>query len=489
MSTTSSPDPVLAWLRSNETAAVDRLIEWLRIPSVSTDPKYRDDVRRAAAWCESHLRESGLHAEVRETGKIGPDGRGAGHPIVWATSPGSPDYKGPHVLFYGHYDVQPADPLELWESPPFEPVVQPAVPGGPGERLVARGAVDDKGQVMMFLEALRSWKETTGLVAGGVKFSVLIEGEEESSSANLQKYVEDHISEIKACDVCLISDTSMLGRERPAITYGVRGIAYTEITLHAANQDLHSGLWGGRAPNPINELAKVISQIWDRNGRVTIPDFYTNVVPLTEGERVAWRRLPFNPVEALKKIGLPPEADQWGGQEAGYNSLEREWGRPCCDVNGIFGGYTGEGAKTVIAAKATAKISFRLVANQNPAEIVASFFKWLQARTPPGCRWEFKELGMGFPATVPTESAYLAAASRAVDRATGRTPDLIKSGGSIPVAGMLKGLAGLDTIFMGFGLDDDRVHSPNEKFELDCFRMGARSHVLFIDELKRTARK
>jgi acetylornithine deacetylase/succinyl-diaminopimelate desuccinylase-like protein len=318
-----------------------------------------------------------------------------------------------------------------------------------------------------------------------VKFTVLIEGEEESSSANLEKFVRDNLDAVKACDVCLISDTGMLGRDRPAITYGVRGIAYTEVTLHAANQDLHSGSWGGRAPNPINELAKIIAAIWDRNGRVVIPGFYDKVVPLTEGERVAWRKLPYNPVEALKKIGLPPEADQWGGQEQGYNSLEREWGRPCCDVNGIFGGYTGEGAKTVIASKATAKISFRLVANQEPADVVKNFFKWLEQKAPPGCRWEFKELGMGYPATVPTDSTHLAAASRAVERASGRKPDLVKSGGSIPVAGMLKGLAGLDTIFMGFGLDDDRVHSPNEKFELDCFRMGARSHVLFIDELKR----
>jgi acetylornithine deacetylase/succinyl-diaminopimelate desuccinylase-like protein len=481
----STTDAVLSWLRTNEKSSVERLIDWLRIPSVSTDPAYKEKVRDAAQWCARQLTDAGLQVEVRETGDVGRDGRGSGHPVVWATSPGAPGYKGPHVLFYGHYDVQPADPVELWESGPFDPVVRPAQPGGPGERIIARGAVDDKGQVMMFLEALRAWKETSGQVAGGVKFSVLIEGEEESSSANLGRFVKDHLDEIKACDVCLISDTGMLGRERPAITYGVRGIAYTEVTLHAANQDLHSGLWGGRAPNPINELAKIIASMWDRNGRVTIPGFYDKVVPLTEGERVAWRKLPFNGVEALKKIGLPPEADQWGGQEHGYNTLEREWGRPCADVNGMFGGYTGEGAKTVIAAKATAKISFRLVANQDPAEIVKAFFSWLQQKTPPGCRIETKELGMGFPATVPTDSKHLAAAARAVERATGRAPDMIKSGGSIPVAGMLKGLAGLDTIFMGFGLDDDRVHSPNEKFELDCFRMGARSHALFIDELTR----
>jgi len=239
-------------------------------------------------------------------------------------------------------------------------------------------------------------------------------------------------------------------------------------------------LWGGRAPNPNNELAKILGKLWDAEGRVTIPGFYDAVRAITPDEREAWRKLPFSAADALKKIGLPPEADRG---EAGYSAMEREWARPTAEINGIFGGYTGPGAKTVIPAHASAKVSFRLVADQNPERIRDSFFAWCRQHTPPGCRWEFHDHSGGNPATVRTDSAYLKAASAAVAKATGATPVLIKSGGSIPVAGMLKGVAGLDTIFMGFGLDDDRVHSPNEKFELECYRMGARSHAVFMDAL------
>lgn len=468
---------VLAALEQNESAAIHRWMDWLRIPSISTDPKYAADMRRAADWCADHLRLSGFSADVVPTS----DGQGRqGHPMVLAHSPGAPDYKGPHVLFYGHYDVQPVDPIDLWESPPFEPVLKPAVPGGPGERIVARGAVDDKGQVMMFLEAMRAWKAVSGLAAGGVKMTVMIEGEEECGSTSLPHFVQEHKSTLKTCDFCLISDTGMLSREQPAITYGVRGLAYTEITLHAADQDLHSGLWGGRCPNPNTELAKVLAQLWDKKRRVTIPGFYDDVRPLSKAERAAWKKLKFNAAAALKKIGLGKAADV--GEE-GYTSLEREWGRPTAEVNGIWGGYTGPGAKTVIPAKASAKVSFRLVADQDPAKITKLFFAWLKKHTPPGCRWELTDHHGGHGVTVDIKSPYLAAASNAVKKAGGIKPALIKSGGSIPVAGLLKAKLGLETIFMGFGLDDDRVHSPNEKFELDCYRLGARSHALLIAEL------
>lgn len=462
---------VLKVLERDEKAAIQRLIDWLRIPSISTDPKFSGDVRKAGEWAAAHLRESGFAVETRETG---------GHPIIWATCPSEKPSGGPHVLFYGHYDVQPADPLDLWDSPPFEPAIKPAS-GEIGERIVARGSCDDKGQVMMFLEAVRAWKLATGKVGGGVRFSVLLEGEEESGSINLAKYLESHAEELKACDVCLISDTGMLGRKSPAITYGVRGLVYTEVVLHGADQDLHSGLWGGRAPNPITELTKVLAQLWDANQRVTIPGFYDSVRALTAGERSAWKALPFNAADALKKIGLPPEADRG---EAGFTALEREWARPTAEINGIVGGYTGHGAKTVIPAKASAKVSFRLVADQDPEVIRDAFFDFCRRRTPPGCRWEFIDHSGGNPATVRTDSPHLNAAIEAVGRATGIRPVLIKSGGSIPVAGMLKAMAGLDTIFMGFGLDDDRVHSPNEKFELECYRMGVRSHAQFIDALR-----
>lgn len=475
----------LEYLAKEEERSIQRLMDWLRIPSISTVPAHKADCRKAAEWAAVQLREAGLRAELRETGEPS----GSGHPIVMGYSDGAPGAAkdAPHILFYGHYDVQPPDPLELWESPPFEPVIRD---GPEGKRIVARGAVDDKGQVMMFLEALRAWRFAggpnggAGPAAAGVKFTVLLEGEEESGSVNLDRFLEQNAAELRKCSVCVISDTGMLARDKPAITYGVRGLAYTEVTLHGANQDLHSGLWGGRAPNPNNELAKVLAQLWDKEGKVTIPGFYDKVRPLTPGEREAWKGLGFDAAGALAKIGLPPEADEWGGQERGYSALEREWARPTAEVNGMYGGYTGQGAKTVIPAKASAKVSFRLVADQEPAKIAEAFFEWCKARTPKGCRWEFHCHSTGNPATVKTDSPYLSAAARAIQRATGKSPQMIKSGGSIPVAGSLKGIAGLETVFMGFGLDDDRVHSPNEKFDLECFRMGARSHVLLIDELR-----
>lgn len=467
--------PVLDWLESNQRRSIERLIDWLKIPSVGTDPAHNADTRAAAVWAADHLRASGFMVELRETGtKDKP-----GHPIVWATA--NQNAPGPHVLFYGHYDVQPADPLELWESGPFQPVIKPADPStGVGERLVARGACDDKGQVMTFLEALRAWKEVAGKVAAGVRVSVLLEGEEESGSVNLERYLHEHAAELRAADFCLISDTGMLGRQQPAITYGVRGLVYTEVVLHGANQDLHSGLWGGRAPNPNNELAKILAKLWDQQGRVTLPGFYDDVRPLTPGERAEWKGLKFCPGDALSKIGLPPEADRG---EAGYTALEREWARPTAEINGIVGGYTGAGAKTVIPARASAKVSFRLVADQSPAVVRDAFFDFCRRQTPPGCRWEFIDHSGGTPATVRTDSQYLAAARAAMNDATGVHPVLVKSGGSIPVAGMLKAIGNLETIFMGFGLDDDRVHSPNEKFELHCYRWGARSHALFLERL------
>lgn len=470
-------ETAVAWLDANESAAVARLMDWLRIPSISTDPAYKADTARAAEWAAGHLRGSGLTVEILATG----DPPGSGHPVVLAESRGAADYAGPHVLFYGHYDVQPPDPLELWESPPFEPVIKPAS-GEVGERIVARGAVDDKGQVATFLEALRAWKETGGSVAGGVRFTVLLEGEEESGSVNLERFVKQHAKRLGDCDVCLISDTGMLGRNKPAITYGVRGLAYTEVVLHGSNQDLHSGMWGGRCPNPISELAKVLAQLWDENRHVTIPGFYEGVRELSKAEREAWAKLGFDQKDALAKIGMGPEADVG---EAGFTALEREWARPTAELNGIIGGYTGKGAKTVIPSHASAKVSFRLVDDQDPRKVTQRFFDWCRERTPPGCRWEFIDHSGGDPATVATDSPVLAAARRALKAASGGAEAaLIKTGGSIPVAGMLKKLLGLETIFMGFGLDDDRVHSPNEKFELECYRLGARAHVLLIEELR-----
>ena len=467
-------DDIVAAIKNNEQAGIDRLLEWLAIPSVATDPAYADDTRVAAQWCADRLKEAGVDAALRETGT--PDNPGS--PIVWAQHAGAADYAGPHVLFYGHYDVQPADPLELWESPPFEPVIKPAVPGGPGERIVARGAVDDKGQVSMFLEALRAWIEVAGEIP--VKFTILIEGEEESGSVNLDAFLRDNADELKKTDIALISDSDMPSATQPGITYGLRGMTYVEIRLHGPNQDLHSGLWGGRGPNPNSELVKVLAQLWDENYHVTIPGFYDNVLAISDEEREEWKQLGFDQIEALKKIGLGPEADIG---EKGFSAIEREWARPTAEINGIYGGYIGAGAKTVIPAFATAKVSFRLVADQDAEQIRDSFYAWLNERTPAGCRWEMTDLGVGPPGNVSRQSPYLKAASRALQgAANGVKPVFIKTGGSIPVVGLLKSIAGLETILMGFGLDDDRIHSPNEKFELACWRMGVNAHARLIEE-------
>lgn len=468
-----SATDVVEHLKKNRPEAIERLKDWLRIPSVGTDPAHRDDTRRAGQWAVDRLREVGIDAELRETGT--PDKPGA--PIVWAQHPGADGYDGPHVLFYGHYDVQPADPVELWESAPFEPVIKPAEKGGPGERVVARGAADDKGQVAMFLEALRAWKDAAGGVP--VRLTILIEGEEESGSVNLEKFLEENAAELKKADFCLISDTGMPGVDQPAITYGVRGLAYTEAVLHAGDRDLHSGLWGGRCPNPISELTKVLAQLWDADRRVTLPGFYDGVSELPGAIRKQWEDLGFDQTEKLRKIGLGREADVG---ETGFTAVEREWARPTCEINGIWGGYQGAGAKTVIPSHAGAKVSFRLVDDQDPKAVTESFFAWLQERTPPGCRWELTDHGGGPPATTPTDSPYLAIAQSALHKASGTTPALIKTGGSIPIVGLF-GALGLDTVLMGFGLDDDRVHSPNEKFELACFDLGARAHAVLIGEL------
>jgi len=347
----------------------------------------------------------------------------------------------------------------------------------PGERIVARGAVDDKGQVSSFLEAMRGWHDAHGGVP--IKMTVLLEGEEESGSTNLPAFVKEHEDALKSCDICVISDTGMLERGKPAITYGVRGLAYTELTLHGPNQDLHSGLWGGRCPNPINELTKVLAQLWDKSRKITIPGFYDDVLEPTPAERKAWSELPLDYPSMLEKIGVSPDGDI--GEE-GWTAMEREWARPTCDINGIWGGYMGEGAKTVIPAYAGAKVSFRLVANQDPQRIASSFKQWLSDRTPPGCRWEFHEHSAGHAGNVAQDSPYLQAAQRAIERAAGIKPFLIKSGGSIPVVGLLKSELDLDTILVGFGLDDDRMHSPNEKFELSCYRMGLATHAHLVEE-------
>jgi len=461
---------VIAQLDKSFDASVDRLADWLRIPSVSTDPQYKADCKRAADWLVADLKSLGFDARARPT---------PGHPVVFAHHPGPKNYAGPHILFYGHYDVQPPDPLELWESGPFEPVIKT---GPRGKRIVARGAVDDKGQVMTFVEALRAWKSGAGEIP--CRITMLIEGEEESSSVNLERFLKDTRDELVGaaacssggpCDLVLVSDTGMWDESTPAITTSLRGLTYTEVILHGPSHDLHSGGYGGAVYNPINELTEILGTLHDRDRRVTIPGFYDKVRPIDPALRAQWRGLGFDDAEFLKEVGL----DRTVG-ETGYSILERICARPTCDINGIRGGYIGVGAKTVIGSSCAAKVSFRLVPDQEPAEIRDLFRAWLEARIPAGCRWEFLDHGMGKPYVVDESNPYLPAAAAALREAAGKDPVYIGTGGSIPVVQTFKSVLGLDTLLVGFGLEDDRVHSPNEKFELKCFALGQKSHATLL---------
>lgn len=454
--------PVLQRVEGDFDDSVSRLCDFLRIPSVGTDPAYDAETKRCAEWLAGQLRDIGMEASVRPT---------AGQPIVVAHDRSAPE-GAPHLLYYGHYDVQPADPLELWETPPFEPTI---VEGPRGSRVVARGAVDDKGQVMTIVEALRAWKTVHGSLP--CRVTVFAEGEEESSSRNLVPFLEANRDELKA-DICVISDTNMLGVDEPAITYMLRGMVYNEVTLHGPSVDLHSGMYGGAVPNPINELCRILAQLHDGQGRVQVPGFYDDVREIGEEEARAWQQIPFDEKAFLASVGL----DRSVG-EAGRTVLERVWSRPTCDVNGIWGGYQGEGSKTVIAAKASAKLSCRLVPDQDPQKIRAGLRRFFEERTPPGCRIEITEMGAGAAIRVPTDSPWLQAARRGIEDAFGKQPALIGCGGSIPVAAAMQRILGLDTLLVGFGLDDDRVHSPNEKFELACFRKGILTHAAMLQRM------
>jgi len=453
--------PVLERIDADFDSALERLKDLLRIKSISTDPAYKEDTRAAAEWCAQRLEEIGFTATVHDT---------PGHPIVVAHH-GGPGREGvPHLLYYGHYDVQPPDPLELWESEPFEPVV---VEGENGKRLVARGANDDKGQVSTIIEALAAWVAVHGTLP--VKATVLLEGEEESGSPSLEPFLEAHKGEL-AADVAVISDTEIWSIDTPAITYMLRGLVYVEITLHGPSHDLHSGMYGGAVLNPINALARILGELHDENGVIRIPGFYDDVRPLSPVEQKQWNSLGFDEAAFLGGAGLKASVG-----EAGCSVLERLWSRPTCDLNGIWGGYTGEGAKTVIASHASAKLSCRLVADQDPQKIYDGIMAFLNERTPPDCRWEVKSHGLNPAIRVPTDSVYLKATQKALKNVFDREAVLMGCGGSIPVVGSIQRILGFDSLLVGFGLDDDRIHSPNEKFELRCFEMGIKSHAAMLD--------
>ncbi len=450
-------DEVDSYLTEHGPAFEEALCELLRIPSVSADSRHKADVRRAAEWVLERLRGAGFSAEMHET---------PGHPIVTAERHDAPGK--PTVLVYGHYDVQPPDPLDEWISPPFEPTRRDG-------NLYARGATDDKGQVLTHLFSVTAWLATVGTLPVNVKF--LIEGEEEVGSAHLEEFIAQHRQQL-ACDVIVISDSSQFGPGQPAITYGLKGIAYYELRLTGPRQDLHSGTFGGAVTNPANALVQMLAALRDERGRVRVPGFYDRVQPLTDQERGEWASLGFDEAEFRAQVGV----DATTGEE-GYSTLERKWGRPTCDINGLWSGYQGEGAKTVLPARAGAKFSFRLVPKQDPAEITDSLRAYLAGLCPPGIRMELIAFHGAPGVVVPLDSPYMSAASRAIEHGFGTAPKRIREGGSIPVVGTFRELLGVDTLLLGWGLNDDNTHSPNEKFCLADFHRGIKSSAALWREI------
>ena len=455
-------DRVLVEIEATLDQARERWFELLRIPSVSAQPAHAADCRQAAAWVQGQLAGMGFTAAMHDT---------PGQPVVLGHHAG-PGPGAPHVLFYGHYDVQPAEPLELWTAPPFDPRL---TDGPHGKRVVARGAVDDKGQVMTWLEALRAWHAVTGSMP--VRVTVLVEGEEEVGSPNLEPFLLAHKAALSA-DVAVISDTNMWDIDTPALTTRLRGMAYVQITLKAANKDLHSGLFGGSALNPINALTRILGDLHDADGRVQLPGFYDGVAETPAALLAEWAALRFDEAAFLGGVGLASPAG-----ERGRTALERLWARPTADINGIWGGYQGPGSKTVIAAEAGAKVSFRLVPGQDPAAVVAAFRAFVEARRPPDARIEIEEFAMAPGVAIASDSPFVEAARAALAAEYGRPSVLMGTGGSIPVVESMKRLLGIDSLLLGFGLDDDQVHSPNEKFEWRCFHRGIRAHARLLGAL------
>jgi acetylornithine deacetylase/succinyl-diaminopimelate desuccinylase-like protein len=461
--TAASIDAVLHHVDVAFDRSRDNLFDLLRIPSISAQPAHKPDIQRAAEWWHDQLAGLGFRTDIRPT---------AGHPVVVGHLQGPADYQGPHILFYAHYDVQPVDPVELWHSPPFDPQL---VDGPHGKRFVARGAVDDKGQSLMFLEAMRAWHTAgDGIPA---RITVLIEGEEEVGSPSLEPFIAANKAELKS-DLALISDTGMWDIDTPAITTSLRGMLYAELTLKAANRDLHSGIYGGSALNPINALTRILGDLKDDNGRIQLPGFYDRVKPVSNAVRAQWDSLRFDEAKFLGGIGLSVPAG-----ERGFSALERLWARPTADINGIWGGYTAEGSKTVIASEASAKISFRLVPGQRPDEVLDQFKRFVAERLPKDVTVSYKTHS-GSPAIeANTDTPWVRAALEALREEYGREPLLMGCGGSIPVVNSLHRVLGIDSLLVGFSLDDDQVHSPNEKFEQRCYHHGIRTHARLLAKL------
>lgn len=444
------------YFENNKEKFLDELFELLAIPSVSADPEYRDDVFEAAEYIKEKLQEAGCdEVEICPTD---------GFPIVYGEK--IIDTALPTVLVYGHYDVQPADPFELWETPPFEPQIR-------NEKIYARGASDDKGQMYMHIKAFEILMKTNTLPCN-VKF--MIEGEEEVGSPNLGPFIKANKDRLKA-DFIMVSDTSMLSLETPTITTGLRGLSYMEVEVTGPNRDLHSGVYGGAVANPINILAKMIASLQDENNRITIPGFYDDVVELTAEERAEFGQAPFNIEDYKKHLDIN---EVYG--ETGYTTLERTSIRPSLDVNGIWGGYTGEGAKTVLPSKAYAKISMRLVPNQDDLKISQLFEKHFKAIAPPSVKVKVSYHHGGKPVVTSTNSVAYKAAEAAILETFGKKPIPLRTGGSIPIVALFEEILGLKTLLLGFGLDSDALHSPNEHYGLKNFYLGIETIVQFYEK-------
>lgn len=452
MADQKSLSAVLDHIDANIDGSLERLFALLRIKSISADPAFTEDCKTAADHIAKDIASLGFATDVRPTG---------GHPAIVGKSNGT----GPRVMFYGHYDVQPVDPLNLWDNPPFEPSVK-TLPDG-RKAIVARGAQDDKGQLMTFVEACRAWKTVTG--GFPVPITILIEGEEEVGSKNFGAFLKNNKSDL-AADFALVCDTNMWDQNTPAITTSLRGLVYEEVRIKAANRDLHSGLFGGGAQNPIRVLTRILGGLHDDNGRITIPGFYDGVKDTPPDVLEAWKKLNFSADTFLKPIGLSIPAG-----EKDRLLIEQVSSRPTCDINGIVGGYTGEGAKTVIASEASAKVSFRLVEGQDPKKIRDAFRAYVKERLPGDCSCEFADHTNAPAIALDWTMKPLGAAKRALTDEWGKEALLIACGASIPIVADFKHTLGLDTVMVGFGLEDDRIHSPNEKYDLKSFHKGIRS--------------
>lgn len=454
--------PILAKADDTLPQSLDRLFDLVRIPSISTDPAYKAECRKAGEWLVKELAELGFDTSLRDT---------PGHPMVVAHH-AADRADAPHVLFYGHYDVQPVDPLDLWEDDPFAPAIKEK----DGRKIITgRGTSDDKGQLLTFVEACRAYKTVKGSLP--VRITILFEGEEESGSPSLKPFLEANAAELKA-DFALVCDTSMWDRETPAIAAALRGLVGEEVTITAADRDLHSGLFGGAAANPVHILTKILADLHDETGKVTLPGFYDGVEETPSNIKASWESLGRTAESFLGEVGLSIPSG-----EKGRSVLELTWARPTAEVNGIIGGYTGEGFKTVIAAKASAKISFRLVGTQDPAKIRESFRSFVKARIPADCSVDFHEHG-GSPAIqLSYDSPQLTKAKNALSDEWPKPAVIIGMGGSIPIVGDFQKMLGMDSLLVGFGLTDDRIHSPNEKYDLNSFHKGIRSWIRILDAL------